>query len=76
MDCLDQEKPLRKNLDKKNEKRIKTKVKMPHVNKKSLARKRIFVRTPFSLSLSLSLSFSKNIPDRLPENSRREIRFP
>ena len=29
---------------------VKIKVKLPHVNKKPLARKRIFVQTPFSPS--------------------------
>ena len=38
----------KKILSKKIEKRVKTKVKLPHVNKKLLARKRIFVQTPFS----------------------------
>ena len=40
--------PFLKKSDKKIEKKIK--VKMPHVNKKPLARKRIFVQTPFSHS--------------------------
>ena len=46
------EKPLRKkNRIKKIEKKtVKVKVKLPHVNKKPLARKRIFVQTPFSHS--------------------------
>ena len=34
----------------KIEKTVKIKVKLPHVNKKPLARKRIFVQTPFSHS--------------------------
>ena len=34
------------------EKTVKIKVKLPHVNKKPLVRKRIFVRTPFSNSTS------------------------
>ena len=34
----------------KIEKIVKIKVKLPHENKKPLARKRIFVQTPFSLS--------------------------
>ena len=38
----------KKILSKKIEKRVKIKVKLPHVNKKLLARKRIFVQTPFS----------------------------
>ena len=37
---------------KKSKKKIKTKVKSPHVNKKPLTRKRIFVQTPFSHSTS------------------------
>ena len=40
----------RKKSDKKNRKTVKIKVKLPHVNKKPLARKRIFVQTPFSHS--------------------------
>ena len=36
--------------DQKIEKPVKIEVKLPHVNKKSLARKRIFVQTPFSHS--------------------------
>ena len=35
---------------KKSEKSKKNKVKLPHVNKKPLARTRIFVQTPFSHS--------------------------
>ena len=42
------EKPFRKNPIQKIEKTVKIKVKLPHVNKKPLARKRIFVQTPFS----------------------------
>ena len=34
----------------KIEKTVKIKVKLPHVNKKPLTRKRIFVQTPFSHS--------------------------
>ena len=41
-------KPFRKNPIQKIEKTVKIKVKLPHVNKKPLARKRIFVQTPFS----------------------------
>ena len=45
------EKPFTKKSDpKKNEKTVKIKVKLQHVNKKPLARKRIFVQTPFSHS--------------------------
>ena len=45
-------KPFRKEIQKiqKIEKTVKIKVKLPHVNKKPLARKRIFVQTPFSRS--------------------------
>ena len=42
-------KPFRKNPIQKIEKTVKIKVKLPHV-KKPLARKRIFVQTPFSHS--------------------------
>ena len=46
-------KPFRKNCDPKNRKKtVKIQVKLPHVNKKPLARKRIFVQTPFSQSTS------------------------
>ena len=44
------EKPFRKKSNPKIEETVKTKVKLPHVNKKPLARKRIFVQTPFSRS--------------------------
>ena len=45
------QKPFRKkNRSKKKQKTVKIKVKLPHVNKKPLARKRIFVHTPFSHS--------------------------
>ena len=43
-------KPFRKKTIQKIEKTVKTKVKLPHVNKKPLARKRTFVQTPFSHS--------------------------
>ena len=44
-------KPFGKNCDPKNQKKtVKINVKLPHVNKKPLARKRIFVQTPFSHS--------------------------
>ena len=36
--------------DPKNQKALKVKVKLQHVNKKIQARKRIFVQTPFSHS--------------------------
>ena len=42
-------KTILKNPIQKIEKTVKIKVKLPHVNKKSPARKRIFVQTPFSL---------------------------
>ena len=41
---------LEKNPIQKIEKRVKIRVKLPHVNKKPLARKRTFVQTPFSYS--------------------------
>ena len=41
---------LEKNPIQKIEKTVKIKLKLPHVNKKPLARKRIFVQTPFSHS--------------------------
>ena len=44
------ENPFRKKSDPKNRKTVKIKVKLPHVNKKPLARKLIFVQTPFSHS--------------------------
>ena len=40
-------KPFRKNPIQKIEKTVKIKVKLPHVDKKPLARKRNFVQTPF-----------------------------
>ena len=43
-------KPFRKKSDPKNRKTEKIKAKLPHVNKKPLARKRIFAQTPFSHS--------------------------
>ena len=47
---MDWDSHLEKNLIQKTEKAVKIKVKLPHVNKKPLARKRIFVQTPFSHS--------------------------
>ena len=42
-------KPFRKKIrSQKLRKTVKIEVKLPHVNKKPLARKRIFVQTPFS----------------------------
>ena len=43
-------KPFRKKSDPKNWKKVKIRVKLPHVNKKPLPRNRIFVQTPFSHS--------------------------
>ena len=43
-------KPFRKNPIKKSKKTVKIKVNSPLVNKKPIARKRIFVQTPFSRS--------------------------
>ena len=55
------EKPFRKKIrSKKSKKIVKTKVKLPHV-KKPLARKRIFVQTPFSHS-TLKLERKKIMP--------------
>ena len=44
--------PFRKKSDQKNRKKNRKKItaKLPHVNKKPLARKRFFVQTPFSHS--------------------------
>ena len=47
---MDRKNHLEKNPIQKIEKTVKIKVKLPHVNKKPLARKRIFVQTPFSHS--------------------------
>ena len=47
---MDWENHLEKTRSKKIEKTVKIKVKLPHANKKPLARKRIFVQTPFSQS--------------------------
>ena len=48
---MDWESHLEKKPDPKNQKKtVKIKVKLPHVNKKSLAKKQIFVQTPFSHS--------------------------
>ena len=55
---MDWENHLEKNLIQKIEKTVKIKVKLPHVNKKPVARKRIFVQTPFShSSLNLEQNF-------------------
>ena len=45
---MDWENHLEKNPIQKIEKTVNIKVKLPHVNKKPLARKRTFVQTPFS----------------------------
>ena len=47
---MDWENHLETTRSKKIEKTVKIKVKLPHVNKKPLARKRIFVQTPLSHS--------------------------
>ena len=47
---MDWENYLEKNPIQKIEKTVNIKVKLPHVNKKPLATKRIFVHTPFSHS--------------------------
>ena len=54
-------KPFRKNLIQKNKKAVKIKVKLPHVNTKPVARKRIFIQTPFSHS-TLKLEQKKFTP--------------
>ena len=48
---MDWENHLEKNPIQKIEKTVKIKVKLPHVNKKPQARKRIFVQSPFSHSI-------------------------
>ena len=47
---MDWKNQLEKNPIQKIEKKVNIKVKLPHVNKKPLARKRTFVQTPFSHS--------------------------
>ena len=47
---MDWENHLEKNPIQNIDKTVKIKVKLPHVNKKQLARKQIFVQTPFSHS--------------------------
>ena len=55
-------KPFRKKIrSKKSKKTVKIRVKLPHVNKKSLPRNRIFVQTPFSHS-TLKLERKKFTP--------------
>ena len=56
---MDWEHHLEKNPIQKIENTVKIKVKLPHVNKKQLARKRIFVQTPFSHSTLNSHSSEK-----------------
>ena len=51
---MDWENHLEKNPIQKIEKTGRIKVKLPHVNKKPPARKRIFVQTPFSLYFKIS----------------------
>ena len=58
---MDWENHLEKNSIQKIEKTVKIKVKLPHVNKKPLARKRIFVQAPFSDSI-LNLERKKFTP--------------
>ena len=51
---------------KKTEKTVNSKVKLPHANKKPLARKRIFVQTPISHStLKLEQKISRRKTTRL-----------
>ena len=55
-------KPLRKESNPKNRKEtVKIEVKMPHMNNRSLARKRIFVQAPF-FSLYFEISVKKYHP--------------
>ena len=57
---MDWENHLEKKSSPKNQKTVKIKVKLPHVNRKPLARKRIFVQTPFSHStLNLERKISR-----------------
>ena len=58
------EKPFRKKSNPKNRKKLKIKVKLTYVNKK-LARKRIFVRTPFSHSTLKSEQKNSHAAKRL-----------
>ena len=58
---MDWENHLEKNPIQKIEKTVKIRVKLPHVNKESLARKRIFVQKPFSHS-TLKLERKKFTP--------------
>ena len=56
---MDWENYLEKNPIQKIEKKVKIKMKLPHLNKKPLVRKRIFVQTPFS-HYTLILEQKKN----------------
>ena len=58
-------KPFKKNPIQKIEKTAKIKVKLPHVNKKPIARKRIFVQTPFPHS-TLNLERKNFTPQNHP----------
>ena len=58
---MDWEKHLEKKHLEKNRKTAKIKVKLPHVNKKPLARKQIFVQTQFSHS---TLNLERKNPRR------------
>ena len=58
---MDWDNHLEKNAIQKLEKTEKIKVKLPHVNKKPLARKRIFVQTQFS-HYTLNLERTKFTP--------------
>ena len=58
---MDWENHLEKNPIQKTEKTVKFKVKLPHVNKKPLARKRNFVQTPISHS-TLKLERTTSTP--------------
>ena len=60
---MDWKNPSEKNPIQKIEKTVKIRVKSPHVNKKPLARKRIFVQTPFSHS-TLKLERKKFTPQK------------
>ena len=60
------EKPFRKKSDSKNRKKtVKIKVKLPHVNKKPLARKQIFVQTPFSHSMCEQILKKRQRPNTI-----------
>ena len=60
---MDWENHLEKNPIQTIEKQVKIKVKLPNVNKKPLARQRIFVQTPFSPS---TLKLEQKIPVAKP----------